>query len=68
MVIERAMSEMMKNPRAMEKAQAKVGQHFDKTANVDQIGLNELTILVTGSCFLEPASRSFCRNGKFCTN
>lgn len=44
-VIEWAMSEMMKNPRVMEKAQAEVRQAFDKNGNVDEIGLHELQYL-----------------------
>lgn len=44
-VIEWAMSEMMKNPRVMEKAQAEVRQAFDKNGNVDEIGVHELQYL-----------------------
>lgn len=44
-VIEWAMSEMMKNPRVMEKAQAEVRQAFEKNGNVDEIGLHELQYL-----------------------
>ncbi|KAJ4710270.1 putative Cytochrome P450 [Melia azedarach] len=43
--IEWAMSEMLKNPRVMEKAQTEVRKVFDKKGNVDEIGLDQLQYL-----------------------
>ncbi|OMO49536.1 Cytochrome P450 [Corchorus capsularis] len=44
-VIEWAMSEMMKNPRVMEKAQAEVRQVFDRTGHVNESNIHELNYL-----------------------
>ncbi|KDP39255.1 hypothetical protein JCGZ_01012 [Jatropha curcas] len=43
--IEWAMSEMMKNPEVMEKAQAEVRRVFEAKGNVDEASLNELNYL-----------------------
>ncbi|XVF77105.1 hypothetical protein PTKIN_Ptkin14bG0013600 [Pterospermum kingtungense] len=43
--IEWAMSEMLKNPRVMQKAQAEVRQVFNRKGNVDVEGLHELEYL-----------------------
>ncbi|KAG8502825.1 hypothetical protein CXB51_000470 [Gossypium anomalum] len=43
--LEWAMSEMLKNPRVMKKAQAEVRQVFNRKANVDSEGLHELEYL-----------------------
>ncbi|XVF77107.1 hypothetical protein PTKIN_Ptkin14bG0013800 [Pterospermum kingtungense] len=43
--IEWAMSEMLKNPRVMQKAQAEVRQVFHRKGNVDGAGLHELEYL-----------------------
>ncbi|XP_019078123.1 cytochrome P450 71D10-like [Vitis vinifera] len=40
-----AMSEMLENPRVMEKAQAEVRRVFDGKGNVDETGLDELKFL-----------------------
>ncbi|KAJ9691395.1 hypothetical protein PVL29_013546 [Vitis rotundifolia] len=40
-----AMSEMLRNPRVMEKAQAEVRRVFDGKGNVDETGLDELKFL-----------------------
>ncbi|RVW96502.1 Cytochrome P450 71D10 [Vitis vinifera] len=43
--VEWAMSEMMKNPRVMEKAQAEVRRVFDGKGDVDETGIDELKFL-----------------------
>ncbi|XP_034692616.1 cytochrome P450 71D10-like [Vitis riparia] len=43
--VEWAMSEMMKNPRVMEKAQAEVRRVFDGQGDVDETGIDELKFL-----------------------
>ncbi|TXG67932.1 hypothetical protein EZV62_009207 [Acer yangbiense] len=43
--MEWAISEMLKNPRVMEKAQAEVRQVFSKKGNVDETGLHKLQYL-----------------------
>ncbi|MBA0759364.1 hypothetical protein Gotri_022263 [Gossypium trilobum] len=43
--LEWAMSEMLKNPRVMKKAQAEVRQVFNRKGNVDSEGLHELEYL-----------------------
>ena len=40
--LEWAMSELLKNPRVMQKAQAEVRQVFNRKGNVDVDGLHEL--------------------------
>ncbi|KAB1995370.1 hypothetical protein ES319_D13G157000v1 [Gossypium barbadense] len=44
-VVEWAMSEMIKNPRVMTKAQAEVRQVFQGKGNVDEIGIHQLKYL-----------------------
>ncbi|KAL4271137.1 hypothetical protein GQ457_13G001580 [Hibiscus cannabinus] len=44
-VLEWAMSELLKNPRVMKKAQAEVRQVFNRKGNVDSEGLHELEYL-----------------------
>lgn len=43
--VEWAMSEMLKNPRVMEKAQAEIRKVFDGKGNVDEMGIDELKFL-----------------------
>ncbi|KAL5803907.1 hypothetical protein ACOSQ3_030707 [Xanthoceras sorbifolium] len=43
--VEWAISEMLKNPRVLEKAQAEVRQVFDRKRNVDEASLHELEYL-----------------------
>lgn len=40
-----AMSELMKNPEIMQKAQEEVREVFDRTGQVDEIGINEMKFL-----------------------
>lgn len=44
-MVDRVMSEMLKNPQIMKKAQAEVRQTFETKGEVDDIGIHELKIL-----------------------
>ncbi|WKA12604.1 hypothetical protein VitviT2T_029975 [Vitis vinifera] len=44
-MVHRVMSEMLKNPQIMKKAQAEVRQTFETKGEVDDIGIHELKIL-----------------------
>ncbi|KAL5735698.1 hypothetical protein ACOSQ2_030486 [Xanthoceras sorbifolium] len=57
--LEWAVSEMLKNPRVLEKAQAEVRQVFDREGNVDEAGLHEveyLKLVIKETFRLHPAA------------